>query len=120
VQAAERLVHYDFLPISPTRWVQGGLVGASPTLSVYHTKVLLYKGIIVKGIIHTKVLLGIAFSGTKVQPILSDDRASTGTCSEFRTFFSLKKWCCTAATQECLQLLGCNSLTKKYRYCAFE
>ena len=20
---------------------------------------------------------------------------STGTCSEFRTFFSLKKWCCT-------------------------
>ena len=25
--------------------------------TVYHTKVLLYKGIIVKGIIHTKVLL---------------------------------------------------------------
>ena len=45
---------------------------------------------------------------------------STGTCSEFRTFFSLQKWCCTAANQECLQLLGCNSLTKKYRYCAFE
>ena len=27
------------------------------TCWVYHTKVLLYKGIIVKGIIHTKVLL---------------------------------------------------------------
>jgi GDP-D-mannose dehydratase len=26
-------------------------------VGVYHTKVLLYKGIIVKGIIHTKVLL---------------------------------------------------------------
>ena len=33
VQAAERLVYYAFLPIFPTRWVWGGLVGASPTLS---------------------------------------------------------------------------------------